>query len=305
MNLPDKPGPARDAAILAAIRAGEYDASFTPITSTVPGHSGTFHVFADALKIDGVRITMSAYLMQTVADMLDCVLPTTKLSDLLFDQRVITLPPHTQTPDATMVLTSVMEAQSSWIDQQLAGKSGLAGTLGKVWAISNLFQMNPSTKGKAINYGWHFPAGTSFQGKTWAKAATTDARVVQNPGWAHAPQEVDYSQNCILVSRHCEIDGVARDILDVFADATLAPLANGDGILHVTRQPGVPVVASIINGGGSSDPPSLATNNNGVLRISAGGGGSSDGGTSLAAIGVAALALGLWGGFQAFPKVRF
>ena len=62
MNLPPLPGPARDAAILNAVRAGNYEISWGTISSTVGSHTATFRVFADALKIDGVRVTTSAFL---------------------------------------------------------------------------------------------------------------------------------------------------------------------------------------------------------------------------------------------------
>lgn len=239
MSLPN-PGPARDAAVIAAITNGDYEAGFADVTSTIPGHTATFRIFPDALKIGGVRVTLSAYLEQTVADMLGCSLLTAKLMDLLFQQASLILPPHTQVPDATMVTTAVMEKQSAWIDSQIpAGQTGIIQTLGKGWLIDNLL-LRPATVGKAINYGWHFRG--SFQGQSWAPSVTNSSvRVVQNRGWAHAPQEVDYSQNCILVSRQCVVDAQPRDLLDVFADPTLAGLANADGVLKVTRQPGVPV----------------------------------------------------------------
>lgn len=242
-GLPNLPGPARDAAIISAIRAGEYDVSWSTISSNSGGHSAMFRVFADALKINGVRVTVSAWLEQTIADMLGCSLLTAKLADLLFAQRAVTLTPHTQTPDASMVTTAVMEEQSAWIDSQLpSSPSGIIQTLGKHWVIDNLFTTNSNTKGKAINYGWHM-LSSKFQGTTWPKSVTlTDVWTVQNRGWAHAPQEVDYSQNCILVANDCIVDGEPTTLQAVFQDPNLANLANADGVLKTLRQPGVPLV---------------------------------------------------------------
>jgi hypothetical protein len=260
-DLPAQPGPARDAIILDHIRSADYDVSWGTITSDVNGHHGEFRVFTDALKIAGVRITMSAYLAQQVADMLGCSLLTAKIADLIYAQRAVTLLPHTQTPNATMVSTAVMVAQSEWIDGQVAaagGGGGIIQTVGKHWILDNLFTTNPATAGKAINYGWHLDVPT-FQGATWPTSVTLPTvHVVQSRGWAHSAQEVDYSQNTILISRDCVVDGVKRDLWDVFKDPNLASLVNAGGPLSVAlvsssaaqssssatlntlRQPGVP-----------------------------------------------------------------
>jgi len=295
-NFPASPGPARDAVILDAIKSGNFSAAFAEITSSVAGHSATFYVFQDALKIGGVRISMSAYLEQTVADLLSCTLLTTKLSDLIFAQRTITLPPHTQTPDASMVTTGVMVAQSAWIDAQLAGRTGLPSTLGKQWVIDQLFATNSATKGKAINYGWHFDG--LFNGSAWAKAATAADRVVQNPGWAHAPQEVDYSQNCILVSRLCVVDGVERDILDVYADPVLSYLANSSGVLKVTRQPGVPVVQPL----STAAPTASNSTSPGVINASATTSSTPSSAPLLYGAGLVGVGLGIFGGLKMTEK---
>jgi hypothetical protein len=241
LDLPPQPGPARDAAILAYIKDGDYAVSWAEVTSTVGAHTGTFRVFADALMIEGVRITMSAYLEQTVADMLGATLLTTKIADLLYAQRVVTLQPHTQPATSAMVGTAAMIAQSQWIDSQIAAAGspqGIIQTVGKSWVLTNglLTHVN-----KACNYGWHYN-GTAFQGTVWPMSVTIPGvHVIQNPGFAHADQEVDYSQNCVLVARTCFVDGVSRDINDIFQDPTLSALVSAEGPLKILRQPGVPV----------------------------------------------------------------
>ena len=243
MDFPPLPGPARDAVILDAIRTGNYSVSWTTITSDVGGRHAEFRVFADALKVSGVRVSVSAALQQTIADMLGCSLLTAKLADLIFAQRAITLVPHTQTPDVTMVTSAVMVKQSAWIDTQipLDFPGGIIQTVGKHWIVDNLFATNPATHGRAINYGWHMTSAT-FGGAIWPRSVTLPTVwTIQNRGWAHAPQEADYSQNCVLVARDCLVDGVSMDLHTVFQDPQLAPLANADGVLRVLRQPGVPL----------------------------------------------------------------
>jgi hypothetical protein len=242
-DFPALPGPKRDAVILDHVRQGDYEVDWATVMSDISGHHGEFRVFADALKIGGVRITMSAFLKQTVADTIGCSLLTAKLLDLMYAQRAVTLTPHTQTPDASMVTTKVMVDQSEWIDGQVAAASptqGIVQTVGKVWIVDNLFATNPATSGRAINYGMHFLTPT-FLGHTWSPSVTLPGvNVVQGRGWVHGIQEVDYSQNCLLVARTCFVDGVSRDLWDIVQDPTLAPLATPGTPLKVLRQPGVP-----------------------------------------------------------------
>jgi hypothetical protein len=260
---PEQPGPDRDALILATVRGGAARFSFANVTSSTNEHLATFRIFGDALQVPYeaagtgfVRVSVSAALEQTIADLLDCSLLTAKLADLLFAQRTTSLPPHTQVPDATMVTTRVMAAQSAWLDAQLAAGSDttIVQTVGKHWIVDNLMLSKAAGaardgRPKAINYGWHMTSPT-FQSASWPRAVTLpSAFTVQNRGWAHSSGEADYSQNCVLVSNDCVVDGQPMRLGDVLRDPTLAYLANADGVLHVLRQPGVPAVAPI---GGSN-----------------------------------------------------
>lgn len=296
-NFPAQPGPARDAVILQAIQAGNYEIIWSTITSSISGHTATFRVFADALKIGGVRITTSAYLEQTIADLLGCSLLTAKLADLIFAQRAITVLPHIQTPDATMVSTAVMIAQSAWIDSQIPTdyQGGIVSTVGKHWIISSLFSTNTATAGKAINYGWPITS-SSFQGTTWPKSATLpNVWVIQNPGWAHDDQEVDYSQNCVLVARDCIVDNNPMDLQTVLQDPVLSYVANADGPLKVLRQPGVPINTAIVQ------PPCVGPNcPENVISLP-----SNSSQSSLAPIAIVMGAAGFFGGLALNSKNKF
>jgi hypothetical protein len=242
-DLPPVAGPARDKAILTHIEAGDFEAPFATITSTWNGHTADFYVFADALKIAGVRINVSAYLEQQIADLLSCSLMTAKVADLRWAQRAVTLPPY---PRPIANSTAVMVNQSSVIDVALSAtgyQTGIVETTGKNWLIDTLLDKHP---GRAINYGWHFDG--TFQGKTWDQSVTGSARVIQGRGWAHDSAEVDYSQVCILVSRTCVIDGTEKfDLWELLRDSGLAPLASAQGVLKTMRQPGVPVLGPLVS----------------------------------------------------------
>ena len=227
---------ARDAVIRQRIASNNFEVSWLPVTTSAKGHTGTFMVMGDALKIDRVRINVSATLEQQIADKLGASLLTPKLADLRFMQRKITLPPY---PRPIVLDTKSMVDSSAVIDKALTGKDttgAIVATVGKDWVISNQLAKHP---GKAENYGWSF-VGDSFGGQKWESAVTPPLRVIQGQGWAHDPSHVDYSQVCVLVKRECTVDGVTRDIRDVMQDPELSWLVSHDGRMSITRQPGVP-----------------------------------------------------------------
>jgi hypothetical protein len=259
MDLPASAGSSRDQAILSAIRSSNYSVPWATITSDIPGHHGEFRITADALKVEEVRINVSAYLQQQIADLLSCMLLTAKLADLIWLQRSVTLPPFPQ-PTTNMSSTAAMVQASTTIDQALAAQGnpqGIIATVGKNWVLDNaLLQPNgaPVLKSTgrpaACNYGWHFATPT-FQGQKWDPCASglPGCRLIQGRGTAHDLGEVDYSQICLLVARSCFVDGVSMDLAQVVQDPVLAPLATLGTPLRLTRQPGVPELLPI------SQPP--------------------------------------------------
>jgi hypothetical protein len=241
LDLPPQAGPARDAAILA--RAGDLSFSWRPITSSAGSHTAEFRVFADAAKLDGVRINASARLMQQLADRLSCSLLTPRLADLMWAQRRVTVDPFLMPISAS---TDAMVRASAAYDATVTDFPGL---LGKTWCVDNALLLHP---GRAENYGLFVLA----PGGAWRGLATEACvslpppnRVIQGRGWAHDIDHVDYSQLVQLVSLDCTVDGRPMKLHEVAASAELAPLVNhagvmsigggGADVLRVLRQPGV------------------------------------------------------------------
>lgn len=244
IDLPPDHGPDRDEAIRAYIQAGEYTVDLRSVTSTHKGHTATFYVFADALKICGVRVNASAKLLQQIADMLGCLMLTPKIADLAWVQRTVHLPPFPRPITST---TAGMVAHSADIDKALRKLNIPPGafiqTVGKIWVMDNDLLIKP---GKAENYGWHFE-GQSFgtiKGEVNASlqkdARGQFIRLIQGRGWAHDIEHVDYSQIILLMSRMCEVDGAPMEVCKLLTDPELAPLGSHQGVMKVLRQPGVP-----------------------------------------------------------------
>jgi len=243
MEYPE-PLPERLEAIYQEILNGHYDApEWADVTATIPDHTATFHVFADALKIDGVRVNVSAEYEQKIADALGCSLLTPKLADLIWLQKAVLLTPYPMT-----ITSSVqgMLTHSANIDKGLAAISytgGLICTVGKHWVIDNAIASN----GKACNYGWHFN-GQSYQGISGETCASLIKdpktgmyyKLIQGRGTAHDMHHADYSQICVLVNQWCNVDGNPMRLEALLQDPVLCALASCQGVMTVLRQPGVP-----------------------------------------------------------------
>lgn len=247
VNLPRQFGPERNAAILARVRESAYDPiPIAVIRSEYQGHTGEFQVFADALRMDGVRINVSAEGMQQVADILGYSLLTPMLADLMWQQREVSLTPCVQPIDDS---TAAMEHHSERIDAQLealGNPAGLFATVGKLWLIDDSLLQHP---GMALNYGWPFQ-GPKFQGMTGEVSATqmkdqsgAYVRVLQGLGWRHNPKHADYSQICVCTAQVCMVDGQPWLLHNLLRDPVLAHLASHTGAMKVLRQPGVAELA--------------------------------------------------------------
>ncbi len=242
-----KSGKEREDWIFDQVWDGFSDFSFTEIRSTYNNHTAIFNVFADALRISGVRVSVSAETEQKIADITGCSLLTPKLADLIWMQRSIHIPPFPHAVDASSDMTSNQWSldHSKHIDEEISksGSIGVISTVGKHWVIDN--DLSKITN-KAMNYGWHF-VGPNFQGIRGDVTASllmdekgTYTRLIQGRGTRHDMHHTDYSQTCVLVSRSCLVDGVESDLFDILSNPELAPLASHQGMMSVFRQPGVP-----------------------------------------------------------------
>jgi hypothetical protein len=245
-SLPPTATRERESVILQMVKEGSCDYTWSTITSEHNDHRADFSVFTDALKIEGIRVNVTAETQQLIADHLDAMLLTPKLADLLWMQRDTTLPPFPRGNTNGMSTTQAMIEHSEKIDKALGAMSnpyGILGTVGKHWVIDNA--LATKVVGTAMNYGWHFVkdawAGYSEACASGAKDPNTGQiiRLIQGRGTRHDMQHVDYSQVCVLVHKVCTVDGTEMNLTDVLQKPELAPLASHQGVLRVLRQPGV------------------------------------------------------------------
>jgi hypothetical protein len=239
LDLPENAGPQRESKILELIKNGSSTINFSTISSQYGNDIATFYIFSDALKIEGVRINVTAETEQKIADMIGCSLLTPKLSDLIFAQAKVVIKPK---PRPITSSTAAMIQHSKDTDNEIAKlnvKEGLTATVGKSWLIDDMLVGKP--EGTALNYGWHYRgtfAGINGELPVMYKEMP-NVRVIQGRGTAHNILHVDYSQTCTLVTRECEVNGKSMDLLDMLKDPKLAYLASHSGALKILRQPGV------------------------------------------------------------------
>jgi len=240
-NFPANAGAARDAAILAAVHAGDTTYTWASIVMDHGQHTGTFQVFADGLKLGGVRLAGSARLCQQVADVLGACLPTPRILDEAWLQAYLKIPPQTIWPNT--IDTATMVKHSAMIDVACAGvpDGSLVMPIGKPWCLCK-----DATPQKSALYGWQSVApvpgvrdGKNVPDIRVKSPATPGVFVIQGFSTAHNPDYVDYSSSIWLVSRSCVVDGVTRDLVDILRDPELAPLVSHEGVLVNVRQPGV------------------------------------------------------------------
>ena len=238
-DLAAQNGATRDSQILSHATHGDLEVVWTKI---MVGGRIELVVTADAVKLAGIRINVSATLQQQLADYFGAMLLTPKVADLAYAARAVTISPQ---PMPITSSTAGMQQESQKMDAAISRVGGseagdIIGTVGKHWVIDNALSQHP---GMAENYGWFLPPGTKtpWQGVPVYPSVTLGPLVIQQPSWAHDPSHVDYSQQASFMHRDCKVDGKSEDLASVLQDATLGPMLSHNGPLKVLRQPGVPL----------------------------------------------------------------
>jgi len=225
------------AEILDRVRVG--DATFRWVDLPVGGRL-VLRVMPDALRLDGLRVPVSARTAQQAADLLGAMLPTALIEDLVWRAAAVRVRPKPQRPDWWSAhMWEAVEQCHQDIQEQLPAEldpGAIIATVGKSWVLTNELLAH---EGRAANYGWHH-SGAGF------RAVSGSMPVWQPLSTAHNADHWDYSQTLRLVARDCLVDGAPRDLHDVLQDRELAPLVSHEGPLRLLRQPGVEEITGAV-----------------------------------------------------------
>ena len=241
----------RDAAVLRALEAREHvPLEWAPVDCSRDGMQATVFCTTDALRLTAVetatstddvtgvnvRLGVSATLAQHVADLLGCCQTTARIEDLAWQQASAPLEPQLMPAGPAMTTTAQMIAYSRRVDAALAGRVGLARTVGKSWILTPLLWHHPLGDLGAVNYGFHTRVAPSKQGPFVSASGLT---MWQTIGRRHDAAHADYSQTLVLVHPDMIVDGVRTKVEDVMQDPGRARLLCDDGVCP-TRHPAIP-----------------------------------------------------------------
>lgn len=239
-TFPDQPGDERTAWLLEQAHRKRITYGWTDIRHHVGGDEILIRVSDDAMKIGGVRFPVSAEEGQMLADMLDCVLLTAQLADLIHAQRAWTVPPFTRDPSkaprGAMSTGAWTLEHSAKIDAHLAslgygGRGGISSA-GKHWIL------DPAcTPDIACNEGW-YGGEAPYQPDT--RLAGPNVKLWQQSSFKHNRKHTDYSQTLMVADVRCWLNNREDDLRRIYTDKKLAYLVSHKGALPFTRQPGVP-----------------------------------------------------------------
>lgn len=223
----------REAAALAALLAGNvpcYMRDFVDVTIAFAGHKLVMRVLPDHLTIgtddDRLRMPLWPLTAQKVADVWNCVLPTTKMVNLIWHAAPSKLAPQPWGPpyDASMVSTDRFVAHNARIEATIK-KLGVDATLlmsghKKDVVLSKALAGRPT---QVAIFGWIQPNGRPIQPLTLV----------------HENTYGDYSHGIRMVSRECLLDDKPDDLGRILMDPHLCVGVSDEGPLPFIRQPGV------------------------------------------------------------------
>jgi hypothetical protein len=219
----------RDRAVVAELERGNVPSflgRLRPVklatrTPEGPAVAATIWVTPDYLAIgsddDFLYVPLTYYSATKVADYFDCVLPTPRMVDAIYDQSAHHLTPSPLPAGPLMRSNLYIEEHQHRIDEQRFGLplGELISGHKKDLVLSNRLRQSP---GRVAIYGWHRAQGDP----------------IQPLSTVHGARYVDYSHGVRLVSQTVVVDSQTRSIYDALQDAHIAPVLSREGI---TRDP--------------------------------------------------------------------
>jgi hypothetical protein len=192
--------------------------SLSAVEKSGAKHIGQCYVMPDYLAVgsdaDFFRIPLTPRTAMKIAEMLDCTLPTEKISDAIFAAADSKLDPRPLSKDRESVATFFQH--HLLIEEQLRGKPRgmLVAGIKKDVVLTNRLKEKPH---KVAIYGWHYP----------------DGRPIQPLYVGHWDGYVDYSHGIRLIAQEMIVDGRAMKVSDVLKDKRLCGLLSDEGPIDV------------------------------------------------------------------------
>jgi len=223
----------REAAVVKEILSGNVPAfsrEMSPVTMKQEldgqAYTLTFYATNDYLAVgseqDYFYTPLTPGTAQLLADTLDCLLPTSKMVDLIYKAAALKLSPQPIAPSDTMTTVPVFWQHTDSIQSQFAarGQERSQSTLvvghKKDIIISNKIYSSDRSFDRVVIYGWH-------------KAVDDPIQPVYN---GHGARYADYSHGVRLISNKALLNGDTVRVQDVLKDENLAPLLSDEAVIE-------------------------------------------------------------------------
>ena len=167
---------------------------------------------------DFLRIPMTPQTAQRIADKLDCLLPTKKIVDIIWNSGKVKLEPIPIDPKYYEITSPlIFYLHNELIEEQRRDKPGFP-VVGhkKDVVITNRLLNNPN---RVAIYGWHRRNGVP----------------IQPLSIVHSSKYYDYSHGIRLVKNAVKVDDKAMRLEDLLVDKKLAPLLTYEGRMEFLR----------------------------------------------------------------------
>lgn len=190
----------------------------------------TYYVLADYLSVGSdtnfIRIPMTPQLAQKIASLFNCTLPTTKMVDDIYRIAPAKLSPRPISPSDSMTSVPVFLTHNRMINRQMDSllqmfpKGTLMAGHKKDIVLTNQLLRKEGRSRVAI-YGWHRP----------------DRTPVQPLYIGHFDRWVDYSHGVRLVSNRVVLNGLSKQMIEIFQDPVLSNLVSHEGVVKLVNYP--------------------------------------------------------------------
>ena len=189
-----------------------------------------YYVLPDYLAIgsdsDYFYCPMRPQLAQKVADLLDCSLPTRKISDRIYYTAKVKMMPQPIPPSKAMITVPVFERHTRMVHQQREQSirqyplGNLVAGNKKDVVISNMIYNSKNQLRVAI-YGWHKP----------------DGKAIQPLHNGHTTDHVDYSHGIRLIQNKLWLNGKKSTVRAILESQNLHPLLSDEGMIRTAYYP--------------------------------------------------------------------
>lgn len=176
---------------------------------------------------DYLYIPMTPSTAQYLADTMNCLLPTKKMVDLIYNQAAIKLVPQPIPPSDSMATVPVFRQHTDSIKyqmQQMGFNRSADPTISghkKDIILSNKIYSAERTSGRVVIYGWHLGKNKPIQ-------------PVYN---GHHAGYADYSHGTRLISKYAFINGNSILVEDILKHQKLSILLSNEGIINKPNYP--------------------------------------------------------------------